>query len=198
MKLIIGLGNPGEKYSETRHNAGFMFLDELIKSEKLSINEDLSFSENKKFEALIVELNINGNKYVLVKPLTYMNSSGSSVQKIMQFYKLGIEDLIVISDDIDLPIGTARIRQDGSSGGQRGLQSIIDCLNGSNFTRVRIGVNSSEIDRRLFNETADFVLSKPSDEEFIKLKNNIQDVIDYIIPFLTENKLIDSKSIVSA
>ncbi len=176
MKIIVGLGNPGKQYEGTRHNAGFIFVDMLSDSNELSpVDESLHFKKVDKFEAEIAESQIDGEKLILIKPQTYMNLSGNSVAMVMQYYKAEIADLIVVSDDIDLPVGTARIRHEGSSGGQKGLQNIIDVLRSDAFLRLRIGVRSelsSETDNAAF-DASNFVLSKFSKRE--------QDLVDQII-----------------
>jgi len=165
MKLIIGLGNPGEEHKGTRHNAGFMVLDKVAADKEISaVGESLEFVEKKKFKALIAETSANGEKVILVKPQTFMNLSGETVSKILQFYKSDIENLVIVSDDVDLPLGQIRVRHGGSSGGHKGLQNIIDMLGSDQFVRMRIGVSKDgEVKSNI--ETKDFVLSKFSDRE---------------------------------
>lgn len=173
MKIIVGLGNPGVEYQGTRHNAGFMVLNKLaLEKEIAPAGSRLEFKIEKKFNAEIAETRANGEKVILVKPQTFMNLSGESISLIMQYYKVGIESLIVVSDDVDLPLGYVRVRHQGSSGGHKGLQNIIDILGSNDFTRVRIGVSgdgnpydekSDAVGSKI--ETKDFVLSKFSDRE---------------------------------
>lgn len=134
MKVIVGLGNPGKKYENTRHNVGFDVITELARRAGQS-------SGKVKFEAELFETVIQGEMTLLVKPLTYMNASGRSVRQILQFYKLDLDSLLVISDDLNLETGRLRIRAKGSSGGQKGIQNTIDQLGGNqNFARLRIGI----------------------------------------------------------
>lgn len=155
MKLIVGLGNPGNEYRNTRHNAGFLALDLVAK--ELGIN-----IETKKFKALIGEGFYKGEKVILVKPQTYMNLSGESVGLIMKYYDLYLEDLLVISDDLDLSLGMIRYKEKGSSGGQKGIASIIKHLGTSDFSRLRIGIGKSDV-----IPIVDYVLGKIDDETAI-------------------------------
>ena len=191
MKLIVGLGNPGKQYEGTRHNAGFYFLDQIICDNRLTpVGECLNFQKSDKFEALTAETLHKGEKIIFIKPQTYMNLSGTAVQKIMAFYKAEISDLMVVSDDKDLPLGTARVRHEGSSGGQKGLQNIIDTLGNNEFLRIRIGINAiggdaDQPEAKMNNiDTADFVLSKFIPREIPLFKNIIDEAINYIVPFL--------------
>lgn len=160
MKLIIWLWNPGEKYKNTRHNVWFLFLDFL--QEKLNIS--WSFEEVSKFKAEILETNINSEKTLLVKPLTFMNLSGESVLKLLSFYKIEKKDIIVIFDDISLEPGKIRFRESGSAGWQNGVKSIISNI-GEDFKRIKIGIGH---DKKW--DLSDWVLSKFSGEELEKFK----------------------------
>ena len=131
--LIVGLGNPGRQYRETRHNVGFMTLD------KLAGSLNLAFSRVQ-FRALVVDSRFGGGRLILAKPQTYMNESGVAVGSLVRFYKIPLENLLVVHDDVDLPLGTLRIRPGGSSAGQKGVESIIARLGTQDFPRLRIGV----------------------------------------------------------
>ena len=134
MKIFVGLGNPTPEYAATKHNVGFMLADML--ADKLSAD-----TWREKFNALVAESFYNGEKILIVKPQTFMNLSGEAVAPIMNFYKLDVENLTVAHDDMDLPLGTIRLRPKGSGGGHHGVESIIQHLGGKqNFPRVRIGV----------------------------------------------------------
>ena len=134
MKIFVGLGNPGSEYANTKHNVGFMLADKIFS--ELGAN---NWRNN--FNALISETFYNGEKILIVKPQTFMNLSGEAVAPIINFYKIPIENLIVAHDDMDLPVGMIRLRPKGSSGGHRGVESIIKNLGGDkNFARVRIGI----------------------------------------------------------
>lgn len=134
MKLIVGLGNPGKEYEKTRHNVGFMFVDKIANSLKID------FKLNKSLKCFLAETKINGERIFLCKPVTYMNLSGEAVVKVMKFYKIEVDDILVVHDDLDLPVGKIRIRKNGSSAGQKGMQNIIDLLATKEIKRVRIGI----------------------------------------------------------
>ena len=139
MKVVIGLGNPGKKYEKTRHNIGFIAVDNLRK--KMNISD-----EREKFQALVSEKNIDGEKFIFFKPQTFMNLSGNSVIEIINFYKLDPKkDIIVIYDDMDLSFGDIRIREKGSSGGHNGIKSIISHI-GEEFIRIKCGIGAKEKD----------------------------------------------------
>lgn len=157
MKLIVGLGNFGIEYAQTRHNIGFMTAD-LI-AEKLNI----TFSKEK-FHAMVAESNVNGEKIILMKPLTYMNKSGLAVAEAMNFFKLDLSDVLVIYDDMDMSCGQVRIRKKGSGGGHRGMGDIIQCLGSDMISRVKVG-----IDHPVHGTVVDFVLKPFSDEEWEKV-----------------------------
>lgn len=134
MKIFVGLGNPGGEYAQTKHNVGFMLADKLAR--ELDAGDWRS-----NFDALTAESFLDGEKILLVKPQTFMNLSGVAVGAVVNFYKVELSDLIVAHDDMDLPLGTIRLRAKGSSGGHRGVESIIEHLGGrQDFTRVRIGI----------------------------------------------------------
>ena len=154
MKLFVGLGNPGKKYAGTRHNVGFMVIDELAKIWSVSM------SKEKKFKGEIGSAHINGEKIILLKPTTYMNLSGESVQAVMDFYDLYNEDIIVIYDDIAMELGKVRGRERGSAGGHNGIKSMILHLAGEEFKRFKIGIGGS-----LYKKTTDHVLGKFTAEE---------------------------------
>lgn len=201
MKIIIGLGNPGEKYEGTRHNAGFMFVDELVCAKEIAPVEGcLKFELNKKFDALIADTSFKGEKMIIAKPQTYMNLSGQSVRRLLDFYKADIADIIVVSDDVDLPLGSSRVRHDGSSGGQKGLQNIIDVLGSDIFTRIRIGIkyiggSTAQTEDKNRYDTADFVLSKFDDREIDIVDSIIGDTIAYILPFIAKEEQIPAHTL---
>ncbi len=133
MKIIAGLGNPGEKYTKTRHNLGFMVIDRLAGRFGVDVN-------TRRFRALVGEVSLGAERLILVKPLTYVNRSGLSVKRVLEHYACSADSLMVICDDLNLPLGKLRIRRKGSSGGHRGLESIIASLGSTEFPRLRIGV----------------------------------------------------------
>lgn len=132
MKLIVGLGNPDKEYLNTFHNLGFMSVDKLANALNIEFNKQ-------KCKAMIAETKINGEKVILAKPLTYMNLSGESIRELLSFYKIELENLIVIYDDYDLEKGAIRIRKEGSAGTHNGMRNIVKELSSTNFKRVRIG-----------------------------------------------------------
>lgn len=152
--IIVGLGNPGDEYKLTRHNIGFNVIDEL--------REDFSVdSEKFKFSALISEVVVDNNKLVFVKPQTYMNSSGDSVSQVCNWYKISLDRLIVVYDDIDIEWGKLRIRPTGSAGSHNGLKSVIASIKSQAFPRVRVGIGKPPVGWDLAN----YVLGRFSEDE---------------------------------
>ncbi|MBP1927115.1 PTH1 family peptidyl-tRNA hydrolase [Sedimentibacter acidaminivorans] len=162
MYIIAGLGNPGKEYSGTRHNVGFDTIDYLAQKHNVNLNK-------LKFNSIYGEFNINGEKVMLVKPVTYMNRSGIAIAEIAKFYKVPIENLIVIYDDIDIAPGSLRIRPHGSSGTHNGMKSIIYQLQNDMFPRVRIGIG-----RNPDMDLADYVLQRFNKEERLIIDNIIK------------------------
>lgn len=168
MKIIVGLGNPGSEYNNTRHNVGFYYLDSYVKEKGVTINKE-------KFNGLYTFININNEKVLFLKPLSYMNLSGVVIQKFMHYYKIEIEDLLVIHDDLDMNIGRIKLRQHGSSGGHNGIGNIIDYLNSGEFKRLKIGISKNNN-----LDTKDYVLGKFTDDEK-ELLNKNKDMIFKIL-----------------
>ncbi|MFH1405219.1 MAG: aminoacyl-tRNA hydrolase [Patescibacteria group bacterium] len=171
MKIIIGLGNPGNKYENTRHNIGFLVIDELAKK----ANADLR--AKKTLNAQIVETGINDKNVILCKPQTFMNNSGQAVYAILEKTSASASDIIVINDDADLLFGDMRIKKSGSSAGHNGIQSIIEHLGTDNFTRIRLGIGRSSDQQTPLDK---WVLQKWTKEEKIKLPEIIGIAIDAI------------------
>ena len=165
--LIVGLGNPGAEYARTRHNTGFLALDELAGMLGVKV-------ERSRFRALTGTANYRGNKLILMKPQTYMNDSGKAVGPLMHFYKLAPEDLIVAHDDMDIPVGMIRIRKKGSSGGHNGIKSILAHFGDEHFARVRIGIG-----RPLPGWTVVNHVLAPFDNEGAP---KVAEAINYLIP----------------
>lgn len=162
MKLIAGLGNPGKKYQNTPHNAGFITLDLFLKQDKLA-----AFEIKKKYNAEISVNKSGKDKFFLAKPLTFMNNSGQPINKILKYYKIKKKDLLIIHDDIDLPFGKIKISFDRSSGGHNGIESAIKELKSKKFYRLRIGVKPNFPLTK--EKTADYLLSslpKKHQQEF--------------------------------
>ena len=154
-ELIVGLGNPEPKYDQTRHNIGFAAVDELARIWQMPLKE------NKRFQGLFSEGMVGGQKVRLLKPLTYMNRSGQSVRAAIDWYKVQPQSVLVIYDDMDLPVGRLRMRLSGSAGGHNGMKSIIAHLGGKDFPRLRIGIGKSNGDKG----TVSHVLGKFAPEE---------------------------------
>lgn len=167
--LIVGLGNPGKEYAETRHNVGFRFLDELAAREGVKI-------ERAKFHALVADTVLSGKHILLVKPQTFMNASGIAVREAADFYKIPPERILVIFDDISLEPGRIRVRKKGSDGGHNGIKSIIEHLGSDAFPRVKIGVGAKPY--RDY-DLADWVLGVPSAEARQKIEG--------VFPIVTEH-----------
>lgn len=176
MYLIAGLGNPGKEYENTRHNVGFAALDLIAEKLGTKINKV-------KFKGLLGEANYEGKKLLLLKPHTYMNLSGESVKDAVNFYKIPLENLIVIYDDMDLPVGRLRIRAKGSSGGHRGMDSIIYQLASDNFPRIRIGIGRPEGER----DAVHHVLGKFYGEELEKIKAAIETAAEAALLIVSED-----------
>lgn len=151
MKLVVGLGNPGPQYAGTRHNAGFMVI------ERLGRDLGASAKQESRFQSMVAEARLDGDKLILAQPLTYMNLSGEAIAKLLSWYKLTAKDLIVVYDDFAIPVGQLRVRPDGSAGGHNGISSTIQHLGGKNvFDRVRVGIGPVPPGWK----TADFVLGR--------------------------------------
>lgn len=176
MKLIVGLGNPGMRYARTRHNAGFDVVDIIAKRQGWSWDDRRS-------KSVLASGMIGAEKVLLAKPQTYMNDSGIAIADLMRFYKLDWDDLLVISDDLDLPRGKVRLRPRGAAGGQHGLESIIQHLGGNAFARIKIGVGRPLHGR---DENVDFLLSAPRGDERIELDNAYERAADAALAWLAE------------
>lgn len=167
MKLIVGLGNPGKSYDSTRHNVGFMILDHYVDNSNWK----------SKFEGLYVK----EDDVVFLKPQTYMNNSGFSVRKFVDFYKINPEDVLIIQDDLDLPFNTFKLKKNSSSGGHNGIKSIINCLGSDSFGRLKIGIaNDKSMD------TKDYVLGNFSKQNLEELNENMKLYEEIITNFIKE------------
>ncbi|THF74484.1 aminoacyl-tRNA hydrolase [Cohnella fermenti] len=169
MRWIVGLGNPGSAYEATRHNAGFMVVDELARRWGASVSQS-------KCKGLIGEARVEGAKVALLKPMTYMNLSGESVRAFMDYYKAKLEDMIVVYDDLDTEIGRIRLRYQGSAGGHNGIKSIIQHVGTQTFNRVRMGISRP----RNGQPVVDFVLAPFAKAEQAELKRMIEEACDAI------------------
>lgn len=171
MKLIVGLGNYGGEYKNTRHNAGFMALDFYAKKNNLSIDK-------RKFKGLYTETKINDEKVLLLEPQTHMNLSGECVRDFMGYFHIDVKDLLVIYDDMDLDVGVIRLREKGSAGGHNGIKNIIENIKTSDFKRVRIGISK---DKNI--DTINYVLGKFKDEEKEIIDKEIEKISNIIDDF---------------
>jgi len=174
MKLIIGLGNPGKQYAKTRHNIGWQVLDSLA--------GDDQWSESKKIKAQYLKNKINGIEAELLKPLTFMNESGQAVAYAVKNHNLTADDIIVVHDDKDLPLGKIKVQTNSSSAGHNGVQSIIDHLKTQNFNRIRIGIASDN--PKKMADTSKFVLNRFGILEKSKVKQAVQQAVDEIIKLI--------------
>src|SRR3989339_1928866 len=177
MRLILGLGNPGKKYQNTRHNIGFAAIDFLFE-EWLKDEGFTAWHEDKKFQAEISEGNLNGEKIILAKPQTFMNNSGTSTSALVNFYKVEPKNIVVIHDDLDIAFGEIKVQTDRSSAGHNGIKSIIERLGTQAFTRVRVGIGRQDKDKQ--GDAADFFLSKFNLLERLKIKGTKQRVLEEI------------------
>ena len=162
MKLIAGLGNIGNKYTFTRHNAGFMFVDSI------ALNSGLSFKENPRLKCMITTLKNSDDDYILIKPITFMNMSGESVRAVCDYYKIPTENVLIVFDDLSLELGKIRFRQSGSDGGHNGIKSVIKHMGTNNIARLKIGIGPQP---NIPSEV--FVLQNFSKEELDLLKETI-------------------------
>lgn len=167
MKLVVGLGNPGKEYDKTRHNIGFMVLDDYLGNVKWST----------KFNALYYESVINQEKVLFIKPLTYMNNSGNAVGEFVRYFNIDMKDILIIQDDLDLNVGDYKLKCHSSSGGHNGIKSIISSLGNQDFSRLKVGIGSVKKD-----QVIDYVLGKFSKIELQTLNSE----------FITFGKIIDS------
>ena len=174
MRLIFGLGNPGNEYKNTRHNIGFMFLDFIL--------DNVEFSLNKKMNALEYETFINEEKVLFVKPLSYMNLSGEVVSNYLHFYKLSIHDILVIQDDLDMNLGLYKLLFNHGDGGHNGIKNIILNLGSKEFLRLKIGISKADID------TKDYVLGKFSKENMKLLNNTFEKLHNFIYDYVSMNR----------
>ena len=175
MKLIVGLGNPGKEYEKTRHNIGFMAINNFLKENNLDLNKT-------KFNGKYTETNIKGEKVILLEPQKYMNLSGEVIRDFVKFYKIDIKDILIISDDLDMECGKIRLREKGSSGGHNGLKNIELHLNTNEYKRLKIGVGNNKM-----VETKDYVLGKFSKDDFEKIENSIKLSKDIIEDFVDDD-----------
>ncbi len=175
MKLVVGLGNPTKEYENTRHNIGFMFLDYLF--------DNNSFKINKKFNALEFEKIINGERIIFIKPLSYMNLSGEVVIKYINYYKIAVNDVLIIQDDLDMSVGKYKLLFNHGDGGHNGIKNIILNLNSKEFLRLKIGISkNNNINMK------DYVLGKFNKEEIAIINETFNELRDFINDYISLNK----------
>ncbi|HHV3597482.1 TPA: aminoacyl-tRNA hydrolase [Streptococcus agalactiae] len=177
VKMIVGLGNPGSKYNDTKHNIGFMAVDRIVK--KLDIN----FTEDKNFKAEIGSDFINGEKIYFIKPTTFMNNSGIAVKALLTYYNISIKDMIIIYDDLDMEVGKIRFRQKGSAGGHNGIKSIIAHLGTQEFDRIKVGIGRPNGRMTVINH----VLGKFDKNDEIMISNTLDKVDNAVNYYLQTN-----------
>ncbi len=169
IKLVVGLGNPGQKYTKTRHNAGFLLLDEVANS------FDVEFSVQPKFFGQLAELTLDNNKIFLLKPTTFMNRSGQSVSAIMKYYKINSNEILILHDELDFEVGVLKFKCGGGHGGHNGLRDIIASLSVKDFIRLRIGIDRPVAGK----EVADYVLSDFSKKDFMSISSAFDEFVAF-------------------
>lgn len=169
--MIVGLGNPGKEYENTRHNVGFMAIDKIALKNHVTLN-------SKKGNGIYTIFEKEDEKILLLKPLTYMNLSGEAVKALMQYYKIAVSDILIISDDLDMPTGKIKLKYKGSSGGHNGLKNIEQHLKTQEYKRLKIGISNNKN-----YDTKDYVLGKFSIEEKEKIDSVLNTVIDIFDDF---------------
>ena len=174
MKLIVGLGNPTKKYEHTRHNIGFEVVDLFSELAQIDIDKE-------SFKGLLGRGKVFDEDVILLKPQTFMNLSGESVQEVAHFFKIDVKDILIVYDDMALEPGRIRLRSSGSSGGHNGMQNIIDHMGTSDIKRIRVGIGEPQYD------SIDFVLSRPTKEERVLIDEAIKDAAEAIKIYLKEN-----------
>ncbi|HEN6439433.1 TPA: aminoacyl-tRNA hydrolase [Streptococcus agalactiae] len=177
VKMIVGLGNPGSKYNDTKHNIGFMSIDRIVK------NLDVNFTEDKNFKAEIGSDFINGEKIYFIKPTTFMNNSGIAVKALLTYYNISIKDMIIIYDDLDMEVGKIRFRQKGSAGGHNGIKSIIAHLGTQEFDRIKVGIGRPNGRMTVINH----VLGKFDKNDEIMISNTLDKVDNAVKYYLQTN-----------
>ncbi|HEN0625967.1 aminoacyl-tRNA hydrolase [Streptococcus agalactiae] len=177
VKMIVGLGNPGSKYNDTKHNIGFMAVDRIVK------DLDVNFTEDKNFKAEIGSDFINGEKIYFIKPTTFMNNSGIAVKALLTYYNISIKDMIIIYDDLDMEVGKIRFRQKGSAGGHNGIKSIIAHLGTQEFDRIKVGIGRPNGRMTVINH----VLGKFDKNDEIMISNTLDKVDNAVNYYLQTN-----------
>jgi len=178
VSLIVGLGNPGAEYEKTRHNAGFWFLDELARQ------HGLSFKPEKKFHGDVARYKHGGEDVWLLKPTTFMNLSGQAVQALAHFYKINLDEILVVHDELDLSVDTARLKKGGGHGGHNGLRDIASKMGGNNYLRLRLGIGHPGDKNKVTNH----VLKKASTDDQISIERNIERALN-VLPLVIDGDI---------
>lgn len=176
MKMIVGLGNIGKEYETTRHNIGFMVADAIAKKHEVSFNKE-------ERDAMVAEFHVGGEKILIIKPTTFMNDSGVAVGQFARFYNIAPKDIVIIHDDMDLPVGFLRIRPNGSSGGHNGIKSVQSHLGTDGFVRFRVGIGHPVHEHKV---VLDYVLTKFNQEEQKIMTNTIDNVANAADAWITD------------
>lgn len=188
IKLIVGLGNPGRQYETTRHNAGFLFLDKLISE------SNGGWVKESRFDGLLAEIGVAGEKVKLLKPCTFMNRSGQAVGKVARYYKLVPEEILVVHDELDFDVGVVKLKKDGGHAGHNGLKDIIAHLGSKEFYRLRIGIGRPPVGK----DIADYVLSDPSKHEWKSMLSVFDLVGSYVDQMVTDDMSVMMNKLNSA
>jgi len=178
LKLIVGLGNPGARYANNRHNVGYQCIERLVRKYEMP-------GPRIRFKAFVTSGDIESTRTVLARPLTFMNLSGLAVRSLLHWYHLTLADLLVVYDDLDLPLGKLRLRSRGSSGGHKGLQSIIEAVGSTNLARLRIGIG-----RPVHGEPPDYVLSDFTADELITMETAYDRAVEAMVSFVTSGIVV--------
>ncbi len=180
MKLIVGLGNPGKEYQKTRHNIGFMVVDQLASE------LDIAWKIDEKKKGAIISTTLNNEKIILLKPLTYMNLSGEAVYLVKEWYKIKLENILIIYDDLSLPVGKIRLRAKGSSGGHNGVKSIIHHLQTEEIKRLKIGIDHPGNGK----DVANYVLSPFVASDSERIKDTIEEAVQAIKQWVVKDNFL--------
>ena len=175
MKLVVGLGNPGQIYNNTRHDVGFMVLDKIATKLNSTLEKDA-------FNGLLCIENRTKEKVIFLKPQSYMNLSGDVVRKFADYYKVSFDDILIISDDLDMPLGKIRLRTKGSSGGHNGLKDIFNKLNTTSIKRIKIGIANNKL-----IDTKEYVLGKFNKQEQEIIDNSIEKAVNVVFEFINQD-----------
>ena len=174
MKLIVGLGNPGREYNNTRHNVGFMYLDYIFGN---------NFQVNNKFKAMEYITAIEGEKVIIIKPLTYMNLAGDAVRNYVNYYKINVYDILVIQDDLDMEVGKFKLLFNHGDGGHNGIKNIILNLGSRDFLRLKIGISKATL-----GDSKDYVLGKFPSEELDAINNSFKELSNFINDYIVMDR----------